>query len=232
MIRTLRLASYNLHAGIGVDRRFRPQRLVRVLAEIDAHVVALQEVASPERGFDLGEFIARQGGYRVLHGVTFHRPHGPFGNALLTRLPVRASRSLDLSLRGREPRGAVDATLDWQGAPLRVIATHLGLAPRERSWQAQRLLDALAAHATPAVLVGDLNEWLPRAASLRLLATRFVLPPPVPSFPAPLPTLALDRILVTREFASCQVAVHASRSARWASDHLPLVAELTLPQGG
>jgi endonuclease/exonuclease/phosphatase family metal-dependent hydrolase len=228
-VSVLRVATYNLHAGIGADRRFRPQRLARVLAEIDADIVALQEVASPERGFDLGAFLARQGGYAHLAGVTFHRPHGPFGNALLTRLPLHAQGVFDLSLPGREPRSAIDATLQHGPQRLRVLATHLGLGPGERAMQARRLLHALEAATEDALLVlGDLNEWLPRAASLRCLAERFALPRALPSFPAPFPSLALDRILAHPAAALRRLWTHRSRAARWASDHLPLVAEIDM----
>ena len=222
----LLVSSYNVHGGVGLDRRFDPQRIADVLAEIDADVVALQEVSSRQAGLDLGAFLGAAGGYQLIEGATWKSPHGPFGNALLTRLPLREVHRHEISVARREPRGAIDATLEWAGQPLRVIATHFGLKPGERFFQARRIVELAGKAILPTVLLGDINEWVPRAASLRCLRQEFGREREVLTFPAPLPALALDRLWVHPGALLHEMRAHATRLARVASDHLPLVAEL------
>jgi endonuclease/exonuclease/phosphatase family metal-dependent hydrolase len=237
----LRLASYNIHIGVGMDGRFRPERVAQVVRELDADVLALQEVQLGEGVFDMLAHLECATGYRGLAGPTLLDPtHGRYGNALLTRHPVAQHRQLDLSVAGYEPRGALDATVDCgDGLGLRVIATHLGLRPTERREQVQRLLREVAAdhHRGPTVLLGDVNEWFLWGRPLRWLHAHFGRPPAPATFPARHPVLALDRAWVTPRACLSGIRVHRSPLARLASDHLPLVATLDLdhcraPAGG
>src|SRR4029079_146454 len=99
---------------------------------------------------------------------------GQYGNAVLTRLPILTVRRVDLSVPGREPRGALDLELDAPGSVLRIIATHLGLAPTERRQQIRRILASLPkSRDDPVVLMGDLNEWFLWGRSLRWLRRHF-----------------------------------------------------------
>src|SRR5262250_2578447 len=125
----LTIASYNTHRGIGIDRRFAPQRIAGVLAEIDADIVALQELESKAGGFDMLARLRDETGFHAIAAPTVRHAAGEFGNGLLTRFPASSVEHLRLDVARREPRGAIDAVLDCNGRPLRVIATHLGLAP-------------------------------------------------------------------------------------------------------
>jgi len=225
----LRVASYNIHCGIGRDRRFAPQRILDVLAEIDADLVALQEVGSRTNGVELLAWLAAGTGLRAVAGPTLVRPDGPYGNALLARCPVAAVDHLDLGVAGREPRGAIAADVDCAAGPrLRVVVTHLGLRPAERREQVRRLLGLCNGRDTPTVLAGDFNEWLRCSAPPRRLRAHFRPTPAPATFPAALPVFALDRIWARPRSILAGVAVHASALARVASDHLPLVATLDL----
>jgi endonuclease/exonuclease/phosphatase family metal-dependent hydrolase len=165
---------------------------------------------------------------RALHGPTLEDDRGRYGNALLTRLEVREIRRVDLSVPGFEPRGGLDVELD-AGQPMRVLATHLGLARRERIRQAERLLAVLEGASTlPTLLLGDLNEWLPSRLGFRRLRRRLRPAPARPTFPARRALLALDRVWLSAECELVSVAGHRSPLARVASDHLPLCARVGL----
>ena len=152
------VASFNIHYAIGGDRRFDPMRIARTVTAFDADVVALQEVGWHYRGragLDQFDFLREQTGYEAHAGLTRSHARAHFGNALLTRVVVRAVRRFDLSVRLRAPRGAIDADLEIAGRAVRVINVHLGLDPWERRIQADRLLDAIRARpAGPLVLLG------------------------------------------------------------------------------
>lgn len=222
------VATWNVHGFVGRDGAHDPGRTLRVLQELDADVVALQEVVSPD-GEDPLDAIARRLGVEPVRGPTLERRAGLYGNAILTRLPVRRVRRIDLSVPGREPRGALDCILDAGLAPLRVLATHLGLRARERRLQAVRLAAEIERPAPPAlVLLGDLNEW--RRFRDPLAPLRALLGPSKRprTFPAWRPALPLDRIWARPPGLLRDVAAHPSRLARDASDHLPVRGELLL----
>jgi endonuclease/exonuclease/phosphatase family metal-dependent hydrolase len=226
------IVSYNTHGAIGIDRRFAPERIARVLAEIDADIVALQELELRANGFDMLAFLQRETGFHAIAGPTIRSTDRDFGNGLLTRFPIVSVDQVNLDVARREPRGAIDAVVDCDGAPLRVIATHLGLRPAERREQVRRLLDIVrAGRALPTVLLGDLNEWFLRGRPLRWLHEHFGESPAHATFPSPLPLLALDRIWSSPASLLRRVRVHRSRLAQRASDHLPLVARLAWDSG-
>ena len=159
---------------------------------------------------------------------------GDYGNALLTRYRPLAVRHIDLSVRGCEPRGAIDAQLECNAIEsgtfaLRVIATHLGLRPGERRWQVKRLLTALAeAPEQPTILLGDVNEWFLWGRPLRWLHAYFERTPHVSTFPSRMPFLALDRIWTSPRAHLVAVTSHRTALSRLASDHLPLLARMRL----
>jgi endonuclease/exonuclease/phosphatase family metal-dependent hydrolase len=143
----LRLASYNVHSAVGRDGRCEPKRILDVIHEIDADVVALQEVEAHDSGGDMLAWLAGQTGMRAIAGTTLRRHDGYFGNGLLTRREIKAIRLVDLSFRNREPRGAIDIDLACDsGASVHVVATHLGLRPGERRQQVERLLELFDWH--------------------------------------------------------------------------------------
>jgi endonuclease/exonuclease/phosphatase family metal-dependent hydrolase len=227
------IASYNVHGCVGIDSRWSPERVAEVIDELGADVVAVQEVhSSPEHaeGDELA-MLARRGSYEFLHGPTHARPAGAYGNGLLTRLPVQELRLIDLSQPGREPRGAIDAEMLWDSTRIRVVATHLGLEPRERIAQCRQLLERLTRQddADLSVLLGDFNEWWVPGRLLEKLHDHFGQPRAVRTYPAFAPLLKLDRIWVKPTGALAKVRAHRSRRTRVASDHLPLRAVIQRP---
>ncbi|MBO0800065.1 MAG: endonuclease/exonuclease/phosphatase family protein, partial [Blastocatellia bacterium] len=128
--KTVRAVTYNIHKCRGMDRRVRPERIVEVLREIDADIVALQEVLwvhGAENRNDQAHFIAREleldfrlGENRKLHG-------GAYGNVILSRFPMSEARNHDISVSGREQRGCLRVDIDLPGKQrLHVYNVHLG----------------------------------------------------------------------------------------------------------
>ncbi len=226
---TLAIASYNIHSGVGLDRRCSASRIVSVLKELDCDIYALQEVDNQpgehEESMQLERF-ARDLDMEAIPGLRIVRRTGEYGNAVLTRLPVLSVRRHDLSHSWFEPRGALDVQLDMGDRPLRVIATHLGLARSERRTQWRALMGALAEHPLdmPTILLGDMNEWYRGAATLKEAHRAFGEAPAPVGFPSFAPCLALTRIWVRPRAALRSVEVHRSELSRKASDHLPVKA--------
>lgn len=199
-----------------------------MLREIDADLVALQEVAyrRDQAGHFL-EYLGQQLQAQVIEGITLFDERGHYGNAVLTRLPVSAVNRLDISLPHREPRGAIEVSLRVDGLNVQLIATHLGLRPRERRHQIKTLLRRFDdGHADVQVLLGDLNEWFLWGRPLRWLRRVFGDAPAPRTFPSKSPWFKLDRFWVDPRVTLTDLRVHMSPTARTASDHLPVVAEL------
>jgi endonuclease/exonuclease/phosphatase family metal-dependent hydrolase len=244
---SLVVATYNVHACVGTDRRYDPPRVAAVLRELGADIISLQEVGGQRRPGQLPDqagFLAEETGLQIVAGPNRNYRRSRFGNAILTRFPVIAARYIDLSVPGCEPRGALDVDLDigerLDGRVLRVVATHFGLRGGERRAQTLRLLDALAATGPMAdgsagpetstggaiLMMGDLNEWRGRRGGIRALDRELGHAPAPRTFPSWCPILPLDRIYAGPPALVRDVIVHRSPLARLASDHLPLRARL------
>jgi endonuclease/exonuclease/phosphatase family metal-dependent hydrolase len=225
--RFLRVATWNIHDAHGTDGRRSLDRIARVLRQLDADVIGLQEVGCGPAECDVAR-LAKAHGYAWRAVPTVGPKNARLrGNALLSKLPIESVRIHDLSLAHREPRAALEARLVRGTERVRVVVTHLGLHAGERRFQVGRLLAHLGAAETTVVL-GDINEWWLWGRPLRWLHRHFGASPALSTFPAWAPFLALDRIWVHPQPAL--VAIDAVRSAGLcgASDHLPLMATLRL----
>src|SRR5260221_5971788 len=142
-----------------MDGRRDWERILAVVREIDADVLALQEVESRQLGDDMLDWLARETGFESIAGATLAHDGGHYGNGLLLRCPVKASGLRDLTWSRRQPGGAIAADIECGGRPLRVVATHLGLRPAERRAQGLAPLRLFTwGEEDRAVLLGDLNE--------------------------------------------------------------------------
>ncbi len=250
---TLTVASYNMRKAIGTDRRRDPHRVLQVLNEMDADVVALQEADKRFGGRASAvphELIDSHGLYKpVPLGVRHKRPLegarrraerllnvdtrniGWHGNALLVKRDVEILDCAALQLPMLEPRGAVIAELLVAGdRPLRVVGMHLDLSGLWRRRQMRAIFDAVdkRPQKMPTILMGDTNEWRVAAGCLKDLPAGFRIVPTGSSFHSRHPVAALDRIIVNDGLRIDSAGVHMSPAARRASDHLPIWARLTL----
>jgi endonuclease/exonuclease/phosphatase family metal-dependent hydrolase len=239
---SLRVVTYNVHKCAGLDRRVRPARVAAVLREIDADLIALQEVVSVEsdstREAHQARFIAEELGFEFRVGENRRHKGGAYGNVVLTRLSVVACHNYDITWRGREPRGALRVDVRLGGARLlHLFNIHLGTAFVERRHQGRRLVSESILRdpelAGPRLVVGDFNEWT-RGLASRLLAAELRSADvrrhlrTRRTYPGVLPFLHLDHVYHDAALSLERLTLHRSRLALVASDHLPLVADFRL----
>lgn len=227
MTTTLRVATYNLHSCVGGDRRYDPERTLRVLEELNADILGLQEVGGYlHDGFEQIYFFEQKLGMEAVAGSNLFRRGAQFGNAVLARGKIEEMRLVNLTVLPFEPRSAIDASVELEGGRLRVVATHLGLFPGERHQQVDRLASVLENNRESlTILMGDFNIFGPERTILR----RIGAPRPLPrlySFPARWPLMSLDRIWTVPNDRLKRLVVHRTTLSRIASDHLPVLAEI------
>jgi endonuclease/exonuclease/phosphatase family metal-dependent hydrolase len=227
----IKVASYNMHKGVGADRRCNPERIVDVLREIDADIIALQEA---DRRFGTRERVIP---LHLLDEQTDWKPvavgrrvasMGWHGNAILVRKAAEVTACDAIHLPALEPRGAVTADIRLAGSSIRVVGMHLDLSGLWRRKQAGAIIAHLAhrSPSCPTVMMGDLNEWTAAAGCLRDFGRDFRFAATGPSFHARRPIGRLDRIMASADLEIVDCGVHASPAARKASDHLPIWAIL------
>jgi endonuclease/exonuclease/phosphatase family metal-dependent hydrolase len=230
------LVTYNVHSFFGTDGRYDLERIAAVIRETRPDIVALQEYGD-FRGripADAPERLARLLDMPLLFGPTV-TGEGRFGNAILTRFPVKAVAQYDLTAGLMEPRKALRADLELApGVVLKFVCVHLGLVPLERGAQVRafgrRVLGGLDG---PLVVCGDFNHWFVTRdrpienAGLADVAETF--DKPENTFPSGGPFFRLDRVYTNRLVRPLGIHVHRSERSGVASDHLPLVCRFEVP---
>jgi endonuclease/exonuclease/phosphatase family metal-dependent hydrolase len=238
---TIRIATYNIHKCVGMDRRYSPERVAEVLRELEADVIALQEVVChSDRGLrdHQGEFLASELGMDFVLGENRKHYGADYGNVTLSRLPVVAFQNYDISVVRREPRGCLRSEIAVSDEKtFQFINLHLGTSFFERRHQVHKLLadhilDDPEIHGRR-VVAGDFNEWI-SGLTTRLFKSKFQTVDPklhlgtMRTFPGIAPLFHLDHIYFDPQFALRKATLHKSRKSLLASDHLPIVAEFEL----
>lgn len=231
MSQTLTVATYNVHEWIGRDRIEDPLRTLKIIEELNADIIALQEVSLSTVHGDricLND-LTRITGMQAIPGPTLFKAQADYGNVLLSRYPPTSLKSLDISVKGREPRGAIISEFDLGYIRIKIIATHLGLWNYERRIQLRCLAKEMARNdSNLLILMGDLNEWNPVYSFFKSRFSWFGKISKAPTYPSRFPIFSLDQIMVRPYTAIKCIKVHKSALARDASDHLPLSAELDI----
>ncbi len=237
-----RLLSYNIHKGIGgLDRRYRPQRIIDTIKHYAADVILLQEVDDgvPRSRFHrqvdfLGEELGFQ--HRAFQ-ANVKLKQGGYGNAILSRFPMDEIIDIDLTVPPKKRRRALLVRLHLRSEghtrSAVIVNIHLGLAGYERAIQSRRLLQNQAIthlrESTPMIVGGDFNDvWASlgrkvfEPAGFQLAAGKFK------TFPAAYPVRPLDRIYYRGELKFCSGFGGHTNLAREASDHLPIIADFEI----
>ena len=233
----IRIATYNIHRCRGMDRRTSVARIADVIRDLNADVIALQEVigAGPSGPGQAEELGAALGMGWVMHSVRTLRGH-QFGNVIISEHPIVHHGHYELTWRTCEERSCQRADVDLgQGRLLHVYNVHLGTAVLERRYQAGRLAAFVHDHRVkgPKVILGDFNEWL-RGLATKTLSALFKSIDIVEhlkrrrTYPGLFPVLHLDHIYYEGEVTVRKLELVRTRKALMASDHLPLVAELRI----
>jgi endonuclease/exonuclease/phosphatase family metal-dependent hydrolase len=229
----MRIVTYNIHKGRGVDGLTSIKRIADVLEELDADIIALQEVFSVcDSHQGQVESIASRLGLQSVFGCTRRHAGRPYGNAILTKWPIVAAHDMDISWSHREKRGCIRADLKTPRGTLHVFNIHMGTSYFERRHQVRHLLSSRQIHedlSGPRVLVGDFNEWI-KGLTTRMLSEKFeslnleLHLRRRRSYPGFLPLFHLDHIYFERPLHLDKAELIRTRLSRVASDHLPLIA--------
>lgn len=240
----LRVATYNIHSCIGLDKKTSPERIADIIAAMDTDVVAPQEVDAgrARTGYQdqtaiLAEMLKMSSHYFPLLRESGER----YGLAILSRFPFDIVKCRNLpgfnSRNSRhETRGAMWVRLRLPHGPVEFFNIHLGLSAKERRLQMRALLGgdwvAAVSQDVPVIFCGDLNAG-PRSAAYPMMASvlrdvQTTMPKhrPQATFFSRFPIFRLDHIFISQHFDVVEVRVPGNRKARSASDHLPIVAEL------
>jgi endonuclease/exonuclease/phosphatase family metal-dependent hydrolase len=229
----MRVMTWNIHGCVGTDRRRDPERIAAAIGAARPDILAVQEIDIRSRHADpvhLLDRIAEHAGAHRYESYTISEDDRRYGIALYSRWPIHSENWHDLAFRRREPRRAIDATVDAPGGPVRVLATHFGLSLAERRAQIARLRQAIGRPLErPTILLGDFNDWLLPGAVGRLFGADFPTVIAPRSFPSRVPLFPLDRIFLSDHFAAEPLPLELPLVA---SDHRAVAARVTLRGDG
>lgn len=232
----LRVVTYNVHRCRGMDRRVLPSRIAKILLTLKPDVIALQEVVgkgAKQQGQD--EYLRDRLGMNGVMAIARFRRGLPLGNAILTRFPIVSESSSNLTWRNRWGRCCQRISIRMRTRLLHIYNAHLGTGLRERKFQAGLLRDFVKQQSAtgPNIILGDFNEW-GRGITRDILAPEFQRIDLHPflkrrrSYPGLLPLLHLDHIFHTGSVSIKKIHIPRNRQTLIASDHVPLVADLTI----
>jgi len=236
----MRLVTYNIHKGIGgSDRRYNLDRIIDVLASLEADFVCLQEVTLdlPRTSrHDQADILAER--FQPMFASFQQNVHwkvGGYGNLLLSRWPLNEHHRISLQFQQKKPRGAQLVVVETPSGLLRLTNWHLGLSEIERHWQVNRLLSHPLFHSTaehPSLMCGDFNDWRNTLGhsllSPRGFAQATAPPGKFRSFPAAMPVLSLDKVFHCKRIEIESAHLVKTQKSRQASDHLPLLVNFSV----
>jgi len=242
----IKLVTYNIHRAIGLDRRFKPERIIDILNDINADIVLLQEVdegAPRSRELNLAKEISQACNYQHFalgHNVSLRK--GYYGNATISRFPILRERNIDLTIENKKRRGCQHTTLELPNEKeLEVFNLHLGLSAKERQKQAGLLFRSAEYRKITedenCIVAGDFNDWRSLLRALFIEAMNFKCATDkttekgevaTKTFPSFSPRGGLDRIYYKGKINLLKTKTYKKKTSKIASDHLPVVSTFEL----
>ncbi|MCF6288571.1 MAG: endonuclease/exonuclease/phosphatase family protein [Proteobacteria bacterium] len=238
----IKIATYNIHRCIGLDRRFKPDRIANILNDINADIVLLQEVdegVPRSNKLNLATELANSCGYQhyVLgHNVTLKT--GQYGNATLSRFPIISDKNINLTIGDKKNRGCQHTKIKLHKTKIDVFNLHLGLSATERQKQAGIILHSKQFKKLKAseacIVAGDFNDWRSLLRALFIEGFNFACATDntklwgesaIKTFPSFAPRGGLDRVYYKGKVKLLRAASYRQNITMVASDHLPIVAE-------
>lgn len=241
----LRTLSYNIHHGVGMDNILDLDRIADVIAKADPDIVGLQEVdkhyASRSNWEDQGKYLAEKLDMHYAYGANLNyapvsqspeMARRQYGTAILSKYPIEAYENVHLDSLGKEQRGLLQATIRVDGVQVHFYTTHLGLTPEERTVQVKQVLQLVSQRKGPSIIVGDFNAWSLSKAMKPILSEywdAFAKKSFANTSNSKFPYQRIDYILAKAD----RVQFSSQKVLRTkASDHLPIVANITLTVQG
>lgn len=226
----MRILTYNIHGAMGTDGRRDHARISKLFETHQIDIALIQEMDTRPKRKHPAIDISVLAGQRlpfIAEGPTISTSLGWYGNAVLSRYPLKNTRIIDISHTGREPRNILETFAQTPFGTLHILNTHKGLKAVERGYQLKKLGELLALKSDiPLIVGGDLNEWHSASVALRKLE-EFVSPLKCgASFPTRFPLFALDRMWCRPNGLLKNAFVLKTKETRVFSDHYPLMAEL------
>lgn len=224
----MRILTYNIRGGLGIDGRRDTARIGAFVRTLAPDIACFQEVHQrlPWSGWiNQPAVLAKALGMRFVFQACVRLPWGGYGLGIATRLPIDAVQRHALPSRG-ERRGALRVQVAGPQGPTSIFCTHFGLSVGERAEQAACVGEWAAALAHPVVVCGDIND-APSADYVQEMLRVAGLADAgqqdnAPTYPSDAPRARIDVVLHTADLAVQQVSAVPSLL----SDHLPLVVDL------
>lgn len=239
----IKILTYNIHHGRGIDRKLDLNRIAEVIKESDADLIGLNEVDrcfSRRSGYiDQLSWLSEKLNMHHAFGaaVTLRSKNGIFlrqyGNALLSRYPILLQTNHPLLFfKGIfEGRALLEAEVQIQGQLLNMYVTHLSLSPLRQNKQIEYMLKKLKETELPVIVCGDFNmrpgmkQWK-KITNILTDVCHSQYDAPCPTFPSLRPKIQLDYIFVSEHYLIDSVQFMPKH--RNSSDHIPIKATLKL----
>lgn len=242
----IRIVTYNIHRAIGLDRRFKPKRIIEIINSMKPDIVLLQEVdegAPRSKELNLAKEISK--GCKLPHFVLGHNvtlKKGNYGNATLSRFPILNDNNIDLTIGDKKRRGCQHATIKINDKTnLDIFNLHLGLSATERQQQAGIILKSAEFKKLNSnqscLIAGDFNDWRSLLRALFIEGfdfncatdtTKLWGESALKTFPSFAPRGGLDRVYYRGGLELLGMTSYSKNPALVASDHLPVFVEFEI----
>jgi endonuclease/exonuclease/phosphatase family metal-dependent hydrolase len=234
--KTLRIMTYNIHVGVGMDKKLDLQRIADVINKERPDLVGLQEVDRGVKRTEGKDEIVELAGmtrmdYAFAHNIDYQG--GQYGVAILSRSLIKSiDHKMFENKREAERRGLLRVEVEFDGVPLNFATTHLDYQFADgRLFETEQMLKLLADVKGPLIVVADMNDE-PTGTAYQLMLKTFQDAwiggrgkGDGFSYPADKPIKRIDHIFFRGDRVKAKKAWTVETLA---SDHVPVVAEISV----